>query len=63
MTVAMIDGIRVIKLKGGTSGAMDAAQDTRTVAYIFMLLGGGHAARDTSIYSRRLAWTARLRRG
>lgn len=55
MTVEMIDGIRVIKLKGGTSGALDAAQDTRTVAYIFMLLGGDHAARDTSIYSRRLA--------
>ena len=55
MTVEMIDGIRVIKLKGGSGGAQDAAQDTRALAYIFMLLGGDHAARDTSIYSRRLA--------
>ena len=55
MTMEIIDGIRVIKLKGGPSTAFDAAQDMRAVAYIFMLLGGGHAARDTSIYSRRLA--------
>jgi hypothetical protein len=54
MTVEMIDGIRVIKLRDSASGGMDAAQDMRAVAYIHMLLGGAHGARDTAIYSRRM---------
>jgi hypothetical protein len=54
MTVEIIDGIRVIKLTDGGSNRLDAAQDMRALAYIHMLLGGAHGARDTTIYSRRM---------
>ncbi len=55
MTVEIIDGIRTIKMKDSSADAMDAAQDMRAVAHIWMLLGGGHGARDHSIFSRQLS--------
>lgn len=55
MTVEMVDGIRVIKLKDARASGADRAADICAVAHIWMLLGGGHLARDTCIYSRRLA--------
>ena len=51
----IIDGIRTIKMKDSSAGAMDAAQDMRAVARIWMLLGGGHGARDHSIFSRQMS--------
>ncbi len=55
MIVEIVDGIRVIKLKDAGAAGADHASDIRAVAHIWMLLGGGHLARDASIYSRRLA--------
>lgn len=52
MTVEMIDGVRVLKLRdhGGTRAAAD---DMITVAHIWRLLSGGHALRDGTPTPRR----------
>ena len=54
MSVEIIDGIRVLKLKDGPSMAVYAARERRAVAQIWMLLGGGQMSRDAAIYSRGL---------
>lgn len=52
MTVEVIDGVRVLKLRDRT-GARAAADDMMTVAHIWRLLSGGHALRDATVMPRR----------
>ena len=54
MSVEMVDGIRVIKLKDSEAGAQEKADDMRTLAYLFQLLSGGHAARDAAVFERHV---------
>lgn len=54
MTIEIIDGIRVLKLKDAFTSAADRTADMRTLAHIWMLLGGDHSTRDASIFSRRI---------
>ena len=52
MSVEMVDGIRVIKLKDSDEGAREKADDMRTMAHLWQLLSGGHALRDGTVFER-----------
>lgn len=53
MSVEIVDGIRVLKLKDGAAGAKDKADDLRTMVHLWQLLSGGDALRDTVVFERR----------
>ncbi len=56
MTVEVVDGVKVIKLRDSALDrpAPQEAQDMLTMAYLWQLLSGGHGLKDGSIFERRV---------
>lgn len=56
MTVEVVNGEKVIKLKDSTldGGAAEKANDMLTMAHLWQLLSGGHALKDGTVFERRV---------
>jgi len=53
MTVEMIDGMRVLKLRDHSRNPQPRGDDMVTMVHLWRLLSGGHALRDTTLAPRR----------
>lgn len=54
MTTEVQDGVKVIKLRDSSDARDEKLSDMHTLAHIWMLLNGGHAQRDGTIFARRV---------